>query len=56
MMQIELYPVRILWKLSQAPANVLKSLVRNHSNQFEMSGLHSLAEKSPRKKHALKST
>ena len=34
----------------------LESLVRNHSNQFEMSELHSLAEKSLRKKHALKST
>ena len=34
----------------------LESLVRNHSNQFEMSELHSLAEKSSQKKHALKST
>ena len=30
--------------------------MRNHLNQFEMSELHSLAEKSPRKKHTLKFT
>ena len=32
----------------------LESAMRNHSNQFEMPELHSLAEKSPRKKACVK--